>query len=415
LGWNVLLLMACAGLGHFNRVSISVAGSERLMKDYDISETGMGAVYSAYLLAYTLCMIPGGAIIDRIGPRAALVGMGFGTALFALATGILGLGPAGMLFSLPILVVIRALAGAASVPLHPGAARFVSLSVPPRSQAFVNGMITGTALLGIAMTFTVFGWLIDSFGWPMAFVISGTATALLAAIFAISPHPAPLPALADAPRPACDIDQHRSEPQESTPWRLKLTSLLQNRSLVLLTLSYAAVGYFQYLVFYWGQHYFTNVLALGTDDGRFYATFPNLAMAVGMPLGGWLAGVLQARTRLGRGFVPAAGLLSSAVLVSAGVLVQNPVWVVSCFSLAMFAVGMSEGLFWTAAVELGGEDGGLSAAFFNTGGNAGGLLAPVVTPIFSSFFGWQGGFGLASAVCILGAVAWRWIDLRKSD
>ena len=46
----------------------------------------------------------------------------------------------------------------------------------------------------------------------------------------------------------------------------------------------------------------------------------------------------------------------------------------------------------------------------NTGGNLGGMLAPVVTPLFSDFFGWRAGLGLASGLCVFGAVLWVWID-----
>ena len=37
---------------------------------------------------------------------------------------------------------------------------------------------------------------------------------------------------------------------------------------------------------------------------------------------------------------------------------------------------MSEGPFWVTAIELGGSQGGVSAALLNTGGNIGGILAP---------------------------------------
>jgi dipeptide/tripeptide permease len=46
----------------------------------------------------------------------------------------------------------------------------------------------------------------------------------------------------------------------------------------------------------------------------------------------------------------------------------------------------------------------------NTGGNAGGLLAPVVTPFLSGYFGWQVGMGLASLVVFAGAILWLGID-----
>src|SRR4051794_33300456 len=87
----VALLMAIVFISHFNRVSISAAGDARIMAQYKIPPTRMGMVYSAFLLTYTLCMIPGGWFIDRFGPRAALMAVGFGSATFVALTGVVGL------------------------------------------------------------------------------------------------------------------------------------------------------------------------------------------------------------------------------------------------------------------------------------------------------------------------------------
>src|SRR5262245_23280683 len=85
----VLMLMGFAFLGHFNRVSISVAGTERFI-GHGIDEEQMGMVYSAFLLVYTICMLPGGWVIDRVGPRLALTGMGLGMGFCVVLTGALG-------------------------------------------------------------------------------------------------------------------------------------------------------------------------------------------------------------------------------------------------------------------------------------------------------------------------------------
>src|SRR5205823_7584722 len=70
-------------------------------------------------------------------------------------------------------------------------------------------------------------------------------------------------------------------------------SLLRNRSVLLLTLCYMSVGYFEYLFFYWMHYYFDDVLRLGPAKSQFYAGVPPLAMALGLPLGGWLSDRLQ--------------------------------------------------------------------------------------------------------------------------
>ncbi len=83
--WRILaLLLAYSFLSWFNRVSMSAAADERIMKQYDISPEQMGVVYSAFLFVYALFMTPGGWFIDRFGPRLALIVMGFGSALFGV-------------------------------------------------------------------------------------------------------------------------------------------------------------------------------------------------------------------------------------------------------------------------------------------------------------------------------------------
>ena len=52
----------------------------------------------------------------------------------------------------------------------------------------------------------------------------------------------------------------------------------------------------------------------------------------------------------------------------------------------------------------------MAAGILNTGGNGGGLIAPVLTPFLSGIFGWQAGLGLAGVVCLLGAACWGFID-----
>jgi sugar phosphate permease len=97
------------------------------------------------------------------------------------------------------------------------------------------------------------------------------------------------------------------------------------------------------------------------------------------------------------------------VFLGLGVFAHDPRWIVVWFSLAMGAVGMSEGPFWVTAHELGGSQGGASAAIFNTGGNFGGILAPVATPLLSNYLGWQGALPVAGIFCVVGAALWFWI------
>ena len=412
--WHIVaMLMGLCLISHLNRASMSVAGTDRIMGQFSIEPTKMGAVYSAFLLIYSICMIPGGLFIDRFGPRRALMVVGFGSALFGALTGVTGWIFSSAASLLLGLMLVRGTMGLLSAPLHPAAARAIGNWFPFAQRSWANGIVTAAAIGGIALSYPGFGALIKAVDWPGAFLICAGITALLTALWSF--HAKDWPA------------QHRSVNEEekkligtseasNASASVKSTSswaaLLRNRSLLFVTLSYAAVGYFQYLFVYWMQFYFDKVLHLGETRSKYFAGFLQVGLALGMPVGGWLAGHLAQwfGARRGRAFVSGGGMIASALLLGLGVLVREPVWIVVWFALAHFAIGASEGPFWATAVDIGGNKGGTSAAICNTGGNVGGMLAPVMTPWISEHFGWPWGIGLGGVICFLGALCWCWID-----
>jgi MFS family permease len=347
-------------------------------------------------------MTPGGWLIDRFGPSRMLALLAIGSTVLVAATSLPAWTVLPAAFALSTFLIVRALLGVVNVPMHPAAARAVSTWYLAPRRSWANGCVTAAALVGVAASYPVFGFLIDRFGWPGAFQISAAATMVLAIAWSLGASDGPI----ENDEPTCDDVARKSGKRAKSPTVV--------RSLMLLTASYAAVGYFQYLFFYWVQYYFEKVREVGPEKGRLLAMAPTLAMAAGMVLGGWWTHRLQERFGRWRGLAatPVLGMLAGAAFTVIGVFTQSLTGAVVCFALAMGAVGAAEGPFWTVAVAIGGRRGGTSAALFNTGGNAGGLLAPVLTPLFSERLGWQAGFSVASLLCLIGAVCWYWIDPR---
>ena len=416
--WRILaLLMGLCLISHVNRASMSVAGTDRIMDRFSISPTQMGVVYSTFLLVYSLCMIPGGVFIDRFGPRKALMVVGFGSALFGTLTGVAGwvfASGAQLVFAL---LLVRGTMGLMSAPLHPAAARSIGNWFPFAQRSLANSIVTCAAIVGVAISYPGFGALIKLLDWPGAFLVCAGVTTLLSGLWAM--YATDWPAqhhdvnaaenkwIGTVEEPPAAVSANRAE-----GW----SELLRNRSLILITVSYAAVGYFQYLFVYWMQYYFDKVLHLGETASKYYAGTLQLALALGMPLGGWLSGWLSIRSgvRRGRAWVSGGGMIASAILLGLGVLAREPVWIVIWFALAHATLGASEGPFWATAVDIGGSKGGTAAAICNTGGNLGGLLAPVLTPWVSSHLGWPWGIGLGGVICFLGALCWRGIDPTRA-
>jgi len=255
--------------------------------------------------------------------------------------------------------------------------------------------------------------MIDWLDWPVAFLIAGAATILLGVIWAWygADTPAQHRAASEAERqllapPAADSTQ-----AETNGWM----SLLANPSLLWLTLGYAAIGYFQYLFFYWIHYYFESIRHFGKEQSRWYAAIPVITMGVCMPLGGWVSDQMERRYghAIGRKIVPMGSMLMSAALLGLGLITESPAAMVFWFSLSLGAVGAAEGPFWLTAVELGGTRGGIAAAIINTGGNGIGLLAPLLTPMISESLGWKWGISIGGLVCIAGALCWWPIRIPK--
>src|SRR6266852_4288479 len=79
----ILLLFGFSVISYFDRTIMSIAGPQ-MMKDFGLSPTEMGSVYSAFILGYALFMIPCGHLTDRLGARRTLGLMGLLSAAFTL-------------------------------------------------------------------------------------------------------------------------------------------------------------------------------------------------------------------------------------------------------------------------------------------------------------------------------------------
>jgi ACS family glucarate transporter-like MFS transporter len=405
--WRVIgLLVLISFTNYFNRICMPVAG-ERIMHEYAIDEVRMGWVYSAMLIIYTACMIPGGWLSDRLGGWRTLILMGLGT---AAATGLTGLAghpalPVAMVW--PALLVARGLMGVFTSPVYPAAGRVVTHWVPFSRRALVNGLVTGAGMVGIALAHPLFAELIAASDWRRAFGITAALTAALTGLWWWFGRDDPTARVVTSLSAAAD---------QPASW----LSLARRRSVWLLTLSYGTVGYVEYLVFYWSGHYFKQVLGFSSQEGQLAAMLPPLLMALTMPLGGALADRLMGPLgyRWARATVGLGGMLVCGLLVCAGTWVSSTAAIVACFVLALGAIGLSEGAAWPTAIDLGGPRGATSAAIVNTGGNLGGSLAPVVTPWVGALLapslgrtiGWAWGVRLGGLFCLLGGLLWFWID-----
>ena len=393
----VTLMFGFSLMNYFDRTIMSIAGPE-IMKEFHIEPTQMGVVYSAFVLAYALFMMPGGHLVDRIGPRHSLTLMGFGAALF---TGLTAFGAQPGLGTwigvIPALVAIRFLMGICTSPLYPACGRMCAQWIPAAYLGRVQGIIIGGSALGGAIAPMLFQVLMGVAGWRKSFGIAAVATASLALLWMLT---------TTDQRPA-GTPPHSAE----SPWR----KLLTNRNLLLLTASYSALGYYSYLFYYWIYYYFGEIRHMGYEQSARFTTIVFVVNGLMIPFGGWLSDRLSKShgERFGRRVVPIAGLTLSAVLLLAGTLTTGNWTTVLLMAFAMGCASVCEGPFWAMTIRIGGEQSGAACSILNTGANFTGLIAPVLTPYIASFAGWSWGLYFGCLVILVGAVACYKVEVQS--
>ncbi len=412
----VALMVGFSVMSYFDRTIMSIAGPG-IIKEFVLSETEMGWVYSGFLVSYTVLMIPGGYWADRFGPRLVLTMMGLGAALFTGLTALGGRPGLGIFLGIvPSFILIRLAFGVCTAPLYPSCARMSANWVPVRHRARVWGFVSAGAGLGAATSPLLFTWSIARYGWRLSFWQAAAATAALALIWSwyVRDHPAEHPSVGGEGSRFLlgefeDVPGSRAGP---TPWR----RLLTDKNLMLLTAGYFTVNYFEYIFFYWIYYYFGQILRMSPSQSAIYTTAIFLTWMVMTPLGGWIADRLSDRygRKAGRRCVSIIGLTFGAFFLYCGINLTSPLATATVLSLAVGFGGASDGPYWASAIDVGNRQVGAACGILNAGGNLGGSFAPVVTPFIASYLGWSWGLYIACLVLMLGALSWFFIDPTRA-
>jgi ACS family glucarate transporter-like MFS transporter len=392
--WLIVALLAgFSMISYLDRTIISIAGS-RIINELGVSPAAMGSVYSAFTLGYALFMIPGGHFTDRFGPWRTLTVVGAGSALFTGATVFGGRAALGAVIGIvPFLFMIRLALGVANAPLYPACARMTANWIPLAYHGRVQGIIIAGSSFGAAIAPLLFTQMAIYFPWRFSFVIAAGATAALALFW--------LWYARDYPKRA-----HAVRPVQASNLARSWQQLFRTRNLLLITYAYGALGYFQYIFFYWMYYYFENVLHLSKGVSARYTTVLFVTEGLIMPVGGLLSDRLTKLygPQLGRRIVPMAGLSFGALLlyVATG---SSGLAAVVCFSLACGLAACCEGPFWATITDMSPEQVGGASSILNTGAQIGGFFAPVLTPLIAARSGWHWALYTGCLLAISGVIA----------
>src|SRR5262245_8134622 len=390
----VVLLFGFSVMTYFVRTILSIAGPT-IIKEFHLSETEMGAIYSAFLFSYALLMLPGGFLADLWGPKFALAVVGLGSGVLTVLTGFAAVpGLGGLLGVVPSMMFVRLLLGVCTAPIYPACSRMNVNWTPLSHRAKVQGLIIAGAGLGGAISPIVFEWMMSKYGWRHSFLLAGIVSGALGVIWCISVRD----------NPGRPVEKLERAPIQ---WRL----LMSDRNIRLLTLGYVALDYFEYIFFYWIYYYLSEIRHVDQQQTALYTTGLFAAWAVMTPVGGWAADRMMTNFgNLGLRVIAIGALALSALLLFTGAQADSVFWAVVQMSLALGFAACADVTFWTAVINIAGPQSGTAGGILNTGGNLGGLVAPVLTPWIASKAGWAAGLYFGSFMALISAALWFLIN-----
>lgn len=392
----VALLCATATAGYICRVNVSTAGA-MMMKEFGLDQPAMGRVFSAFLLGYALCQIPGGAVADRWGARRTLralpwLWVGFTAALAPLGFGPLAAGGA----AINGLLAARFLLGTAEAPTYPASARGVAGWVAPSGQGRANGIVIASIGLGSAIASPLVSSLMVKWGWRVAILVSAIPSLAVALIWLRFREPQPYTG---------DSVGCAAAEQQAVPGVARLGS----GSFVLLTISYTLQGYVGYIFVFWFYLYLVQERHFEMISGAWVNSMSWILSIALIPLGGFVSDRLAARSpagKWGRRIVPIAGMAGSGILISVGAHTGSALVAACALALATGFVLSVEGPFWAMMIRLAGPNSGTAGGIMNMGSNIGGLISPALTPLIASWIGWENALHVAAGLAIIASLLW---------
>lgn len=363
-----------------------------MMPALGLTNLQMGQVFSAFVVGYALCQIPGGWLGDRWGSRvvlaAAVVWWSFFTAMTAVAATLPVVEIVGVVATL---AGVRFLIGVGEAAALPNFNRTVADWLPPHERGLGIGIAIGGIGVGSALAPPLTAWIMVNYGWQTAFYAAGGIGLLIAGLW-----------YGYATDRSAPPDQPGRSP--AVPWR----RFARTPTVWWLVASYSCLGYVAYIYMSWFYLYLVNVRDFDVLRGAWYASAPFLAIAVLCPLGGWATDRLAAARGVDRGrkLVGGIGMGLAALVIVLGAYSDSPLAAIFWLSLGAGFLYFTVGAYWSCTSDLAPAHAGTLSGVMNTGANLGGSLSPLVTPWLAEQVGWAAALGAAAAVAFIGGLMW---------
>ena len=411
LRWVLIFWMFLMGaISFLDRVNISIAG-QAVQRDFNISDVQLGYVFSAFVIGYALFQVPGGRLADRFGPRWVIT---VGVLWWSLFTTFTALVPTGLGISLWMLAGVRFLLGIGEAVVYPASNRLVANWIPTTERGTANGFIFAGVGAGAGITPPLITYILVNWGWHWSFYVSALIGVMAGGAWYVLARDTPWDHPWIDKKEIAHIEAGLSAPAKALAAH-KVASwgtVLRNRHIGFVTLSYFAYRYSAFIFFSWFFIYLSKVRGLDLKSSSFYSMLPFLAMATCSPVGGWIADIVTRRysKRAGRCGIGVFGLAGAALLIALATQVESARIASIVLACGVGSLYLAQSSYWAVTADIAGASAGSVSGLMNMGGQIGGAVTATLTPMIADSFGWTASFLTAAGLCAIGSIAWLFVN-----
>lgn len=163
--WVALLLLLFINTMNFFDRQILGAVAESVRKEFDLDDSRMGMLGTAFTILYAMVGVPLGRLADRMSRTRLLSAGVFVWSILTVVT--------GWAQSFAQLFVVRLGVGVGEATCAPAATSLLSDYFPARSRGMAMSLFMLGLPLGIGLSFLVSTTIEKSYGWRTAFFIAG--------------------------------------------------------------------------------------------------------------------------------------------------------------------------------------------------------------------------------------------------
>ncbi|MCW5299760.1 MFS transporter [Herbaspirillum lusitanum] len=367
---TVVLLMLCMMyfITYLDRVNVSTAAAG-FAKEFNLSKTEIGLVFSAFAYPYLVFQIIGGWVSDKFGARRTLIYCGL---LWALATVLTGF--AGGLVSL---LLARLLLGLGEGATFPAATTAMSRWVAKDKRGFAQGITHAFARIGNAVAPAAVVWIMAEHGWRESFYIFGAFSLVWVIVwaFVFTEDPAKHPRITAE---ELEVLPPGKKTSPKIPWGPLFKRMMP------VTIVYFCYGWTLWLFLSWIPQYFLHSYDLDIKKSALFASSVFFAGVVGDTLGGIVSDKILRNTgnlKRARSYMVSVCMLLTLLSLLPLMFTHNLYVSIISLSAGFFFAEMTIGPMWAIPMDIAPEYSGTASGMMNTGS----ALAAIISPVLSGY------------------------------